>query len=515
MSRRYLGFLFVVVSLAACGKPAAKEAAADDEAHPATVELTAVKMGPIDETIPMDGTLVLPEGSTAKLAPAVAGRLTDVRVKEGDRVAAGQIVAQLDGRVAAATRQSAASGATSAVAAAEQSRLSLDAARADQSASVQAAKLALDLALEDARTSTVQAQVDLDRLKAGARPQELAQAEQTVDQARIARDKAKNDADRDQRLLKVGLVAGSQADTSQSALKTAESALKSAQAAEALVKAGNRPEDIRSGELKLSAAKSMGEKKIAQARAALRQAESGRLAVAAKAQEANAAAEAARQKQADARAAGVAADFVEIRSPFAGTVVRRFLNPGDSTDPATPVLTIARAGASADFVGNLSPAEAERVRPGMTITVDDLKGVVSSIQLPDPTTGLVPVRARLEGRITVGGFKTALITLRSIRSAPLVPKSGIVNRDGKPVVYIAKAGAAHQTEVTLGPESNGMVAVLKGVAAGDEVVTLGANELSDNAKVEEAKKDDDKKDAKDEKKPEAPDADDKKGGKAL
>jgi len=482
--------LLSAVLLVGCGGPAAQPdaSAASDEPAPVAVELADVVRKDIQDTLAVDGSIVLPEGASSKLSPTLAGRLVEVFVKEGDRVVAGQLLARIDTRALIAQSDSAASGAASASATAAQTNLALQAAKADQASAVQAAKLALEVAMAEGSAGVDQAGVDLQRLKAGARPQEIAQAQQAVDQARIARDKAKIDADRNDRLLKEGLVAGADADATKAAYRTAESALRSAQAALDLVKAGNRPEDIQAAELRLASARQLADKRVEQARAALRQAQAGQLGVAAKSQEAVAARLAAQQKQADARAAAAGIATGEIRSPVTGFVVRRFLNAGDSADPATPVLAVSTSSLSADFVGSVSPDEAGRVTEGMRINVGNLGGAVSSVGQPDPTTGLVPIRAHLAGASTKsGGFVTAKIVLATLRGAPTVPKGAVLSREGKDIVFVAKDGTAHLTEVELGPEQNGLVAIRKGVSTGEQVVVLGGHELSDDAKIEAAK----------------------------
>ena len=478
--------LLLAALLVGCGRPPAKEAAGDEPA-PATVEVATVEQRDVPNTLPVDGSLVLPEGASTRLAPTVAGKLVEVTVKEGDRVSAGQLLARIDTRALVATSQSAAAGASSALATAAQTDLAYQAAQADQAASVRTARLALDAAIADADATVGQAAVELRRLRAGARPQEIAQAQQAVDQARIARDKAKIDADRDARLLKEGLVAGSQADASASAMRTAESALRSAQSAADLVRAGNRPEDVRAGELRLESARKVGATKVEQARAALRQAEAGRFAVAAKGQEAAASRLAATQKAADARAATDAIATGELRSPIAGFVVKRLLSRGDVADPATPVLIVSASRPSVDFVGSVSPEEARRVAAGMRVMMGSLTGSVVSVGGADPATGLVPIRAHLAGSTQAGGFATARIVLETLRGVATVPKDAVLSRDGKDAVFVAKDGTAHLKEVVLGPEQKGFVAVRKGLSPGQQVVVLGGHELSDGAKIEAAK----------------------------
>lgn len=487
MRRTLFPFLFLSAVLAGCGKPAVEEAASDEPAT-VTVEMATVERKDVQDILSVDGNLVAPEGATSRLAPSVAGKLTLVSVKEGDRVTAGQLLAQIDTRSLVATSQSAAAGAASASATAAQTDLALKAAQSDQASAVQAAQLALDLAIADGKSTVDQATIELQRLRAGARPQEIAQAQQAVDQARIARDKAKLDADRDARLFKEGLVAGSQADASAAALRTAESALASAQSALDLVRAGNRAEDIRASEMRLTSARQLAAKRVDQARAALRQAEAGRLNIAAKSQEAVAARLAAQQKSADARAAASAISTGEIRSPISGFVVKRLLNPGDVADTTTPVLIISATRPVGDFVGNVSPEEAARVQSGMNVLIGGGRGVVASVGVADPTTGLVPIRAHVSGGGAAGGFATASIVLSTLRNSPVVPKGAVLSRDGKDVVFVAKDGTAHLTEVELGPEQGGFVAIKKGVSPGQTVVVLGGHELSDGAKVEAAKK---------------------------
>ncbi len=468
--------------------------AAKEEAAAVAVELAPVERRDVRETLAVDGSLVAREGATTRLAPAVAGRLVEVRVKEGDRVAAGEVVARIDGRSLAAVSESAAAGAAAASATAAQSALALRAARADQEAAVRAARLALDVAVAEGRGSVEAAEADLRRLRAGARPQEVAQARLALESARIARDKARLDAERDRRLLAEGLVAGSQADASRAGLLAAESGVATAGAALDLVRAGSRPEEIRAAEGRLRSARDLAAKRAAGARAALAQARAGTLSVAARAQEAAASRLAAQGRAADARAAAAGASGGLVRSPFAGVVVRRFLNPGDSADPTTPVLTVSAArrgvGGGADFVGSVSPLEARRVAPGLAVLLEGGgAGRVVSVGESDPGTGLVPVRVRLAGSgARAGGFVSGRIVLATLQGVAAVPKGAVLLREGKAAVFVARDGTARLTPVVLGPEENGFVAIRKGVAPGARVVVLGGHELSDGAKIEEAEK---------------------------
>ena len=478
---------FLAILLVGCGGPTTPPEAASDEPTPVAVELATAKRSDVQETLAVDGSLVMPEGASSKLASAVAGKLFEVRVKEGDHVVAGQLLARIDTRSLVAQSESAVTGAAAASATAVQGDLALQAAREEQKSALQAARLAVGVAVAEGKANVEQAEIELQRLRAGARPQEIAQAQQAYEQARIARDKAKADADRDALLLKEGLVAASEAEVSRAAWQTAESALQSAQSALELVRAGNRSEDIQASALRLASARKLAAKLVDQAQAQLRLAEAGRLTIAAKTQEVVASRLAAQQKVADARVAAIGVATGEIRSPMSGYVVRRYLNVGDSVDPTTPVLAISAVNPSADFVGGLSASEGRRVLPGMVLTAEGMTGFVTAIGEADPATGLIPIRAHLRRQARAGGFVTARIVLATIKGATVIPKGAVLSRDGKDVVFVAKDGAAHLTEVEIGPEQDAMVAIRHGISPGDTVVVLGGHELSDGQKIEAAK----------------------------
>lgn len=481
--------LILAALVAGCGAPpAAKEEAKAEEPAPVAVETATVDTRDVRETLAVDGTFTLPEGTSSRLAPTVAGRLVQVGVKEGDRVTRGQLLARIDTRTLEAAGQSAAAGAAAASATAAQADLALRAARADQTSAVAAARLALGVARSEGQASVEAAQADLKRVVAPPRAPELAQAQQVIEQARIARDKARLDADRDRRLLAEGLVAGSQADASAAALRTAESGVRSAEAALALLRIGPRPEEVRAARERLASAQNLAAQRVAQARAALAQAQSGALNVAAKAQEAAAARLAAAGKAADARGATASVATGEIRSPLDGVVVRRFLNPGDVADPTTPVLAVARVAPTVDFVGTVSPAEASRVQQGMAVLFDGFTGRVASVGEADPASGLVPLRVHCAGEARSGAFATGRVVLSTLRGVPTVPKGALLSREDKDVVFAVRDGVAHMTTVAVGPEEGDQVAIRKGLQKGARVVVLGGHELSDGAKVEAAEK---------------------------
>jgi RND family efflux transporter MFP subunit len=498
--------------LAGCHKPAASDDAADKKPDEVTVEMAEVTTGPMQVTVPAMGTLAAPQGRSARVASPIAGRIATVNVREGDHVTAGQIVAVIDNRVQAAQARSAAVAASAARSQAEEANLAYRAASSDQSNSVRVARLGLVAADVDRRTAITQAQTslqaaetDLARTRAGARPQEIAQADQTVQQAQATRDRAATEQDRVQFLFSKGVDSQRQLDDAKTALQVADSALASAQAQAALVKAGARKEDLKAAEIRrqqaaeaLDQARATGDAKVAQAQAALRQAEDGSKQVAVKAEDARVQLQAAVQKQADAAAATATADYAEVRAPLSGAVSHRALNPGDMADTTNPIIEIAAPGAL-DLVATMPTSSGLQIRPGMEahVTTSDLPGRtfagrVLSVGQVDPQTNLLSVRIAVNnpgGTLRAGGFASADIVVRTDPHAVIVPKQAVITQEGKSVIYVVGSDSvAHRTDVTLGPEQGDKIEIASGVKAGAKVVSVGQFELTDGTKVKEAGK---------------------------
>jgi RND family efflux transporter MFP subunit len=475
-----------------------------------TVQTTVAQVRPMDTTVSAQGTLAAGQGASARVASPVLGRLSAVNVREGDRVVAGQVVAIVDNRPVQAQSRSAQAAVAAADAQAQGADLAARAAATDQENSVRLANLALqsarldrDNAVKQAQTALQTAQTDLQKIKAGARPQEIAQAEQAVRQAKATRDRAATEVERVQFLFDKGIDSQRQLDDAKTAFAVAESALESATQQASLVKAGARPEDIRAAELRvqqaqemLTQAKTSGDAKVAQAAATLRQAKENALQVAVKQKDAGVQHQIAQQKRADLAAAQATAGYARIHAPLSGIVVRRAQNPGDMADTTNPIVEIADTRAL-NLVASLPAGEGSLLRVGMQarITSADLPGRVFTghvlnVGQVDPQTNLLTVRLSVsnpQGALKAGTFATAEIILRTEPHAVVVPKQAIVTKEGKSILFVVGPDSiAHQKEIVVGPEQEGLVEIDKGVASGERVIRLGQYELSDGAKVKEA-----------------------------
>ncbi|EQB18830.1 HlyD family secretion protein, partial [Sphingobium lactosutens] len=109
-------------------------------------------------------------------------------------------------------------------------------------------------ALAAADAAVAAAQADLDKLRRGLRPQEIAQAQEALNQAlAVARDTERN-FDRQSQLLASGAASQKTVDAARTARDQAAASVKAARAAHSQAAEGFRKEDIAAGQARLAAA---------------------------------------------------------------------------------------------------------------------------------------------------------------------------------------------------------------------------------------------------------------------
>ncbi|RZA17739.1 MAG: efflux RND transporter periplasmic adaptor subunit [Lysobacteraceae bacterium] len=270
-------------------------------------------------------------------------------------------------------------------------------------------------------------------------------------------------------------------------------------------------QQVRKGELLLEIDHRSLDSELAQADAALREAQAGAMLArsqlaraepllrdkyisATQLDELRAGRTQAEARLATARAARDAAalrrSYADLRAPEAGVISRRLVQPGQVVAAGSQLLGLIRDG-RLEWRAELAEAELGRVKPGDRIELrtregTPVEGRVRAVSpgvdaatrtgtvyadLPDPQ-GLQP-GTYLQGRIEVG-----------LAHGLTVPAAAVVLRDGFPTVFTVDArSVAHQQRVQTGSQANGRVEVLQGLEAGAKVVTDGAGFLGDGDSV--------------------------------
>ncbi len=198
-------------------------------------------------------------------------------------------------------------------------------------------------------------------------------------------------------------------------------------------------------------------------------------------------------RTADATRAGMArrAQSLTLRAPVSGIVDSMAPAVGDMVQPGAVIATLTR---HADVRGRfgLDPAIAAALRPGAALHVDPGGGrppfdaTVQSISPDvDPQTRLATLFAAIPATagIDAGQTLSATVDMGSGGAALTLPYAALLDDGGQAYVFVVSGGVAHRHDVAVGATTGNHVAILKGVDAGDMVVTDGGTAVEDGMKV--------------------------------
>lgn len=185
-----------------------------------------------------------------------------------------------------------------------------------------------------------------------------------------------------------------------------------------------------------------------------------------------------------------------VRSPFAGTVVKRFASAGEQVDgtASQPVVEVAEIN-TLELLGTVSAARLSEVRVGESFQLEttEVPGtqftarVVNVLPAVDPATNNGTVRIRIDNakhQLKLGQYLSVNLPLKQQGTALVVPKQAIYpDEEGKPNVYKVTGENAEQVGVEVGVQTKDKAQILSGVNEGDTVILTGGYGLPEKAKV--------------------------------
>ena len=201
-------------------------------------------------------------------------------------------------------------------------------------------------------------------------------------------------------------------------------------------------------------------------------------------------------QQVDAlRSASQIKSLISVPAPASGTIINRAVNIGEVVDKGKELFRVADLS-TVWVIGQIYESDFTMVRigthavittsayPGRTFT-----GLVSYIDpRVDPNTRTAQVRIEVAnpGEILKLGmfldvsFGGAVIAASGDNPIVVVPRSAVQFIGAKQVVFVVseQPGVFIQRDVTVGPETNGLVPIHHGLKAGERVVTVGSFLLS-------------------------------------
>ena len=295
-------------------------------------------------------------------------------------------------------------------------------------------------------------QASYDKIKSGARPQEIKQAESAVLQAKINRDSAEENYLRMKKLFSEKAISEQQYEQAKNQYEIADVQYQSAQESYELVIEGATEEDIKSVEAQV------------------------------------------RQTKAALDMAKYQLKNTQITAPISGKVTSIVVSSGEMISPSVPLLSIIDVSRIFVKVG-ISEKDISKIKEGQKVSLEidafpeeKFQGeVVSKGVAVDQISKTLEVKIEIlqpEVDIPVGVFARGDILIKTNQDALVIPSSALTRKKDGIYVYVIEEGIARQKEVVLGIIQDERVEILKGLSEEEKIVVLGNQELEDGLKVD-------------------------------
>jgi RND family efflux transporter MFP subunit len=197
-------------------------------------------------------------------------------------------------------------------------------------------------------------------------------------------------------------------------------------------------------------------------------------------------------KVTQARLAAAERDLADasIISPVGGEITRRHVEVGELVEAGTPVFDIAKID-RVKVVVHVSELEITRLRKGQEaeISVDGhpdvvFLGTVDTVSAQaDTQTRAFPIEILVVNdraeKLLPGFIGRARIRGRTFQDAISLPEEVVVQRDGRPVVFVATGDTASARAIETGFTDRGRVLITEGLKAGEQVIVTGQQSLQD------------------------------------
>jgi membrane fusion protein (multidrug efflux system) len=186
--------------------------------------------------------------------------------------------------------------------------------------------------------------------------------------------------------------------------------------------------------------------------------------------------------------------YATIRSPINGVVTEKRLETGDIVSPQTRLFSVAETSTLVSRV-MVSELEVPLLQPGaaVDVSVDALGGarvpgrIRRVFPSADTVTRLVPVEVALTGsalaQLRPGFTIRATFRLGSRDNALFIPTRAVMGPVGARSVVIVRQGKSERRIIRVGPDIDGRIEVLEGLALGDTVIVAGQALLRDGSTV--------------------------------
>ena len=288
-------------------------------------------------------------------------------------------------------------------------------------------------------------------LKAGARPEEIAQVKESIRQLEDCTSFAKADLDRVRSLVKSGSLPGEMVEKARVSYIKCQTQFAAAEEQLAMLEAGPTKTEIAVHQAAVDEAQA--KRAIAQAKL----------------------------------------DECVLKSPFAGVVTQIFVRPGDLATPRAPLLKlmdptslVVRVGLPESSAADIRKDSKVAVRldayPNKTFSAK-IERVYPRLEL-ESRTRIIEAKIIEPVQLIPGLFARISVQGRVADDAIVVPDAAIITTPrGDKLIYVAKQGKADMRKITIGLEQGQKVQIVDGVQAGEMVIVAGNLNLKDGVPV--------------------------------
>lgn len=171
----------------------------------------------------------------------------------------------------------------------------------------------------------------------------------------------------------------------------------------------------------------------------------------------------------------------ELKAPFAGQVIEQHVTRGERVTDEADAYVVADLGTVwVDL--SVYPKDVGRVRPGLRAIVSTGDGLAAEGKLTyvsptvDPATRAGLARVSLPnpaGAWKPGMFVNGEVVFDEVEVALLVPRTALLDVDGRTVVFVREGDAFEARPVTVGRGNELRVELTAGLAAGEDYATEG------------------------------------------
>lgn len=479
--------------LAGCGKKGGDAQAKGKRSGPAItpVQTASVQLGTIKRTVAVTGSIAALQD--VSLAARVSARVTQVTVREGDRVRAGQLLVQQDTTDLESTVHQAQANVqnTQAQLAQAQTNYQIQVAQAKQN-------------ILTAKAQVAAAQYNYSKEKQGSRPQQVLQGQAGVEQAQANLSNAAITLKRNQSLFAQGAIARADLDTAQTTYTVNLQTFNNAKAALSLTQAGNYPQDI-----------SYAQEQVREQQANLANQVSNEQQVLVRKQQIQAAQAAVAQAQAQVRFDQQQVQYASIVSPISGIVAARQTEPGQIATPTTTVMRIVNVR-TVYYAPTISETDFAQTSVGNTVQVqaDALPGktyvgkVVAVYPVASASSRVFSLRVAIDNprqELRPGMFARGSLVTEVKRNVVVVPMgvlvavqdagqfqinttssgtaTGATTLPPQQVFLVGPGSKAVAKPVTLGLTTPNEAEITSGLRPGDQIITTGQNLINPGDKV--------------------------------